>query len=217
MTSRFTEFPSSTCTGPAYQQGSLPSWSWLSSCSLSQGAVTSGAGGSNNHEPVTLKCSAISRPAPDTMPAHLSRSNRELTQVLPLETSSALTPLSLTLPPVLPSSTLQSVVPSHLQPSNFPPLPPPAGSLDAPPSTATSLWPSINTNNPLPPPSSPSPMMSGHTREQSSFSTRAALRASTPSPADALRLVQSVKDYNLAGVAARDLRPGSVARLTVHF
>ena len=109
-----------------------------------------GAGGSGNHGPATPKCSAISCPAPDTMQAHLSRSNRELTQVLPPETSSMPTPLSSTPPPVLPFSTLPSVVPSHLPPSNFPPLPPPVGSLNAPPSRTTSLRPSINTNNSLP-------------------------------------------------------------------
>ena len=76
---------------------------------------------------------------------------------------------------------------------------------------------STSTNNSLPPLRFPSPMRSGHTREPLSFSTRAALRASIPSPANALRPVQSVKDYNLAGVAGRDLLPGSVARLIVHF
>ena len=43
------------------------------------GAATSGVGGSGNHRPATPKYSATLCPAPDTMPAHLSRPNQELT------------------------------------------------------------------------------------------------------------------------------------------
>ena len=101
--------------------------------------------------------------------------------------------------------------------SNFPPLPPPAGSLDVLPNMLTSPRLSTSTSTSLPLRRSPSLMTSVRTQEPLNSSTRADPWASIPSPASAYRPVQSIKDYKLAGVKARHSRPGSVARLLVHF
>ena len=137
-TNQFTACHSSTCIGQASPQVSLPSWPWLSSCSSSRGAVTSGVGDSDNHGPAMRRYSATSCPAPATIPARPSRSNQGLSGSL-LWRSQPCRPFCVRHP--RPRFHLPLVVPLHLPPSNFPPLPPPAGSLVAPPSTAISLSP----------------------------------------------------------------------------
>ena len=100
--------------------------------------------------------------------------------------------------------------PAALPAIQFSPLPPPAGCLVARPNINTS------TRNPSPPPRrSPSPTTQS-TQEHSNF-LKTVPQESTPCLTSALRPVHSVDDYNLSGVKACDLRPGSVARMTVHF
>ena len=94
--------------------------------------------------------------------------------------------------------------PSPLPLSNFPPLPPPAGSLDVQQSMATS--PRLSTSISLQLPRLPSLTTPARTQGPLSSSTRADQRASIPSPASASCPVQSIKDYNLAGVKAHHLR-----------
>ena len=84
------------------------------------------------------------------------------------------------------------------------------GCLVAPPNTNTST-----RTLSLQPLRSLSPTTQG-TREHSS-SLKAAPRESNLCPANVLRPVQSIRDYNLSGVAACDLRLGSVSRMTVRF
>ena len=92
--------------------------------------------------------------------------------------------------------------------------PPPAASLGAPPTIPTPLPCSTSRRPRLSPsrtssiPAIPKPLNS---------TKKDALPAATPSVVKIPRPMISVRDYNLAGLAARHSRPGSISRLVVHF